>query len=370
MSTIDLGDNPVGSTPTDTQKTQLRSSIGLGSSDTVEFGAIVPPAGTTAEIDAVVSATVGQTMLDTSRNRYVRFTGPSSYDIIGYTDENTYYVSPQNGSDTAGSAGGFPFSTINAALLEAVTDGASPIKIECMSGSYSEEDSLNGVSTNEEVFINFAIGSKYDNTGMSTALFSSAGTITNLKYIGGDLIWVNGDYGFFNGAVSDNTRLELESVTNSTSSAPLFTIVNGSADIKIKGVAVGISQPIIEVSGTGNVRCKDLVANYSIPSTFSPAQPATVSDGLSLNLINAKVKDAGLCDLTSTGSSSKLIIENCISKSSFPAGSTFSVRAVSGVTSNTVFSVGFNAFSVAPSNVTIDETFGQVIVNSSVTNLV
>ena len=35
---IDLGNNPVGSTPTDAQKTQLRSSIGLGSTDTVEFG--------------------------------------------------------------------------------------------------------------------------------------------------------------------------------------------------------------------------------------------------------------------------------------------------------------------------------------------
>lgn len=50
---IDLGNEPVGTPPTDIQKTQLRASIGLGASDIVEFGAFVPPSGTTAEIAAV-----------------------------------------------------------------------------------------------------------------------------------------------------------------------------------------------------------------------------------------------------------------------------------------------------------------------------
>ena len=364
---IDLGDNPVGSTPTDVQKTQLRSAIGLGSSDTVEFGALVPPAGTTTEIDAVTSATAGQMMFDTMRNRYVRFTGSSSYDIIGYTDANTYYVSPQNGSDTTGAAGGLPFSTINAALVKAVADGASPINIECMSGSYSEEDALNGVSTNEEVFINFAIGSKYNNTGMSTALFASSGTITNLSYIGGDLVWVSGDYGFFNGGVSNNTRLEIASVTNSTSSAPLIFVTNGTADIKIKGIASGNSQPIIKASGSTILYCDDLSANYSIVGFGAQAQPATVIDGATMHLRNARIKDAGLCDIINPAGTSKLTINNCISKSSFPAANTFSVRNASG--SADVFAMGVNAFSVAASNVTIDETFGQVVVNSNAASL-
>lgn len=84
---IDLGDNPVGSTPTDAQKTQLRSSMGLGSSDIVEFGEVSTsqlnfPNLTTSEIDAVVDATEGDTYFDSDRGQFVRFTGPSSYDVV------------------------------------------------------------------------------------------------------------------------------------------------------------------------------------------------------------------------------------------------------------------------------------------------
>ena len=56
-----------------------RTSVGLGATDTVEFGALIPPAGTTAEIDSVTNATAGQVMIDTDRRRQVRFTGLSSY---------------------------------------------------------------------------------------------------------------------------------------------------------------------------------------------------------------------------------------------------------------------------------------------------
>ena len=35
---IDLGNAPVGTPPTPTEQTQLRTSFGLGAADTVEFG--------------------------------------------------------------------------------------------------------------------------------------------------------------------------------------------------------------------------------------------------------------------------------------------------------------------------------------------
>jgi len=91
---IDLGNSPVGTPPTDEQKTQLRSSMGLGSADVVEFGAIVPPAGTTAEIDAVTSAVVGQVMVDTDRKLQVRFTSASAYEALGsdLDSNSTVYV--------------------------------------------------------------------------------------------------------------------------------------------------------------------------------------------------------------------------------------------------------------------------------------
>lgn len=80
---IDLGNSPVGTPPTPTEQTQLRTSFGLGAADTVEFGGLVPPAGTTAEIDAVTTAEIGQVMVDTDRKGQVRFTGASAYEDIG-----------------------------------------------------------------------------------------------------------------------------------------------------------------------------------------------------------------------------------------------------------------------------------------------
>tara|TARA_R110001592_G_scaffold328826_1_gene610446 strand:+ start:407 stop:1486 length:1080 start_codon:yes stop_codon:yes gene_type:complete len=60
-----------------------RTSLELGATDTVEFGGFVPPSGTTAEIDAVTTAEIGQVMVDTDRKGQVRFTGASAYEDIG-----------------------------------------------------------------------------------------------------------------------------------------------------------------------------------------------------------------------------------------------------------------------------------------------
>jgi len=65
-----------------TEKSQLRTSFGLGSTDTVEFGGLIPPSGTTAEIDLITTATIGQVIIDTDRSVSVRFTGASTYEDI------------------------------------------------------------------------------------------------------------------------------------------------------------------------------------------------------------------------------------------------------------------------------------------------
>ena len=79
---IDLGDSPVGTPPSAGEQAQIRAAIGLGSSDTVEFGAFVPPSGTTAEIDAVSDAVEGQLVFDTDNKQMVRFTGSATYERI------------------------------------------------------------------------------------------------------------------------------------------------------------------------------------------------------------------------------------------------------------------------------------------------
>lgn len=138
---IDLGNAPVGTPPTPTEQTQLRTSFGLGAADTVEFGGFVPPSGTTAEIDAVTTATVGQVMVDTDRNVQVRFTAPAVYEIIGALGvTEVYLVNPTTGDDATGSGGGTPFKTIGAAFVKAIADDQAQSVIQCQAGTYSASD--------------------------------------------------------------------------------------------------------------------------------------------------------------------------------------------------------------------------------------
>lgn len=83
-----------------TDKASIRANAGLGASDTVEFGGVVLPAGTTAEINAVTDATVGQLMVDTDKGSLVRFTGAATYDLLGAdpTAENYYQQQPDTGA--------------------------------------------------------------------------------------------------------------------------------------------------------------------------------------------------------------------------------------------------------------------------------
>jgi len=59
-----------------------RTNLELGAADTVEFGGFVPPSGTTAEIDTVTNATVGQVMVNLDSGQVVRFTGAATYEVI------------------------------------------------------------------------------------------------------------------------------------------------------------------------------------------------------------------------------------------------------------------------------------------------
>ena len=74
-----------------------RTNLELGATDTVEFGGLVPPAGTTAEIDAVTTATIGQVMINSETNNIVRFVTPSTYQTLT-CGGNFYLPTPDVGS--------------------------------------------------------------------------------------------------------------------------------------------------------------------------------------------------------------------------------------------------------------------------------
>lgn len=70
-----------------TEKSQLRTSFGLGSTDTVEFAAVETshfnfPNLTTSELNAVADATEGDTYFDSDRGQFVRFTAAASYGVV------------------------------------------------------------------------------------------------------------------------------------------------------------------------------------------------------------------------------------------------------------------------------------------------
>lgn len=63
-----------------------RTSIGLGASDIVEFGAFVPPAGTKAEIDLLAQSSggsAGELQVMSDNRKLVSFVSPSAYSYIG-----------------------------------------------------------------------------------------------------------------------------------------------------------------------------------------------------------------------------------------------------------------------------------------------
>ena len=368
---IDLGNAPVGTPPTPTEQTQLRTSFGLGATDTVEFGGFVPPSGTTAEVDAITTATIGQVVIDTDRNRSVRFTGAATYDVIGYTSSSTYYVDPQNGDNATGAVGGLPFLTINGALTKAVADGASPIIVQCLAGFYSEVDALNGISTVAPVSIKFDVGSVYYNLSMTGPLFdTTTATLSTINYIGGQLTWNAGAFGFFKGAATVSTTLEIESIRDATTSSSMFEVTGGRANVLVNGLASydTSTQPVIIASGDANVTCVGLNASYFAPIAV-PVKPASKLSGTAtLKLTNASIHNAGLCEITSD-TLCKLIIRDCNCSDGPFTTAALTVKAPAASTNPKAFALGVNAVPAAATDITVDVTFGQFIVNASADEL-
>lgn len=86
MSDITVS-NAVDNLLRSTSDDNMRSSLGLGTSDAVAFGALGLsqlnfPDLTTSELNAVTDADAGDTYFDSDRGQFVRFNSPSTYDVI------------------------------------------------------------------------------------------------------------------------------------------------------------------------------------------------------------------------------------------------------------------------------------------------
>ena len=136
---IDLGNAPVGTPPTPTEQTQLRTSFGLGAADTVEFGGFVPPSGTTAEIDAIADAVVGQVMINSDSGQLVRFTGSATYEAITAAKSHKLDSVAASGTVTLLNSG-----FVESGLITPSPDVNSPVNVVLIFTSGTSLDGTNG----------------------------------------------------------------------------------------------------------------------------------------------------------------------------------------------------------------------------------
>jgi hypothetical protein len=352
-----------------------RTNLELGAADTVEFGGFVPPSGTTVEIDAVTTATIGQVMVDADNKRQVRFTGASTYEYIGSAISRTiYFVDPDNGDDARGSGGYFPFATINAALKAAVIDGQSAISVNCLPAVYTEQDAFNGVVTTSIISINFEVGSLWSGAAQTLPMFDNTTANLNIYEITGSLSISDNNSEWWKGPFySNGTNISLlSSVSWSASGGPTINVTGGRGTISIalKCVSTSVRVPFLKVSGDADVDLNYL--RFELPASAFSTVPvfSELSGTATLKMKDSTFKGYGLCEIT-TDTACKLILSNSASAATAgPSQTLKSVVAPAASSNPTAYAFGSNAADVAASNISVNVDLGTFTVSATTSAIV
>jgi hypothetical protein len=300
---IDLGNAPVGTPPTPTEQTQLRTSFGLGAADTVEFGGLVPPSGTTAEIDAVTTATIGQVMIDTDRNVQVRFTAPAVYEIIGSLGvSEVYLVNPTTGDDATGSGGGTPFKTIGAAFVQAIADAQAQSIIQCQAGYYSPSDATHPqtytANTASSVVWSVIFDAGCILTGSGTLINNTSGDL-QISTIGGDLGFnPTGVCTIYNGSGP---------ATGSRTLYIKFRTLGSTTSTNGDDIVIGTGGRI--VVDAGSMIAPSALAFSAIPSMFQVTAGEMVIENLEIDAGASGISEKGYVVKVSAGA--RAILNRC-----------------------------------------------------------
>ena len=349
-----------------------RSNLELGAADTVEFGGLVPPSGTTAEIDAVTTATVGQVIIDTDNKRQVRFTGASTYEYIGGAISRTiYFVDPDNGDDALGLGGYFPFATINAALKAAVVDGQVAISVNCLPAAYTEQDVFNGVVTTSTISINFEVGSLWTGSAQTLPMFDNTTANLNIYEITGSLAISSNTLEWWKGPFySNGTNISLLSSVSWATGGPTINVTGGRGTISIalRCVSTAIRTTFLEVSGDADVDLNYL--RFEGPVTPQSTVPpfSKLSGTATLKIKDSTFKGYGLCEIT-TDTVCKLILSNSATAAQsappFLGQVKQSVAAPAASSNPTAYAFGSNAADVAASNISVNVDLGTFTVSAT-----
>tara|TARA_R110000772_G_scaffold178488_1_gene289922 strand:- start:1417 stop:2574 length:1158 start_codon:yes stop_codon:yes gene_type:complete len=329
---IDLGNSPVGTPPTPTEKTQLRTSLGLGTTDSVAFGTIDAEAlifETVTETEALaIPRDVGSFLVSSDTKRSF-FWGASNTPLyITGGDKLTYYVNPSTGNDTYGLAGSVAFKTFGAAIDAAIADypsGNIQVAIEFQAGIYNTADSTNPqtYTANTASTINFSLkmnAGVYIILSSATFLNNSSGNLFIEEITGSPLNSGLKGTMYHGGSGSDEKELVINIpvfpiVSLGTSPIPPLVIVTGG-NVRLNlgrfkytsALTSGLYPSIIEVqSGSVTVVGFKLIASSSF---LAKGNVVKVASGASARLINCTAQNYGLAIQDATDS--QVTLENCV----------------------------------------------------------
>lgn len=354
-----------------------RTSLELGATDTVEFGAFIPPAGTTAEIDALFAGSLavpGSLYLNTEEgSQWLAVTSSVRKMVSGKTGyAAAYFVDGKGGDDSTGllNDSRLPFKTITAAFnaMEADTLPSVIVDFYIISGSaYDEVDVMANVTkVGLTVRVHCDRGTLFSSTG-SGAVFDNTTNHVNFAGIFGSpsfsssytgVIYAGDAYN----AGSGGSTFQFGSV-QCGSTTGILKITGGTARISADQIDFSTSGRLFLSAANATIILDVVDATYSSIS-IPPNRLVEVSGTTHCTIMNARTKNcvwASLLDATAI-----VVIQNCVHWRA-----TLGDSMLAAVPTSNVFFLGDSGSVIAlPANITPNLTFGTYTVSADSDKLI
>ena len=353
---------------------EARTSLELGSTDTVEFGAFIPPTGTTAEIDALFSGSLAvpdAIYFDREKQQQWQALTTSTRQIVSgvITGGISYYIDSENGDDLSGKLNDarLPFATITAAFNSWETYAPEGVvDFHIASGVYDESNVMAGVSSHSgsTVRVHCTRGVTFLNT--SGVVFDNSSAITKFA----------GVFGYprtslaFNAAVYSGACIVSASGTTTFQLGTFYTVGGDILQLTGGRAVIDIEQLTFKANGINGFTCANtessirvgylhysgFAASPNFLVALSGTSHCTLSDVASKNVGWANMLDA----------TSKVVIRSCAHDRLVQGNPVDAAVA----TTNVFFLGDSGSVGAVGVNVTPNTTFGSFTTNALAANLV
>jgi len=378
---IDLGNAPVGTPPTPTEQAQLRTSFGLGAADTVQFGGLVPPTGTTAEIESIFAnslATPDAIYYDNEKTAQYQAINSSTKKVISAATPQgfSYYIDNLNGNDATGRVNDNrnAFKTITATFnaWEADNPPETSVSFYISNGNIYDEVNVMGGVTNhptKQVTVYCDNNVRFGST-VAGAIFDNSTVRCIFNGIRGFPQVVGSNIAaLYDGAGQSGGFIQTFDIGSAVISAvDLINITSGLSVITVNLVEILQSaqgKSVVSISGS-TTSAEVRVSNAKSVTSGSTQALLTLNNGARGIVRNASVYNIRWAHMVD--SASRVAIINCAYARHF-LGTTYCITA--DVANSNVYLQGTNATAKpVDANVTVNTTFGTLVQNALAANLV